>query len=643
MSAQRNGFVSRTSMALAARVAGAAAAALVATLGSAPADAQELVYCDMVYPQTTFGKLGQSFGTVVMAGERKKQGIRLTQEMPNQRGSAFHVFPIAFPPGASLYVHFRMRISGALLNAPPNGAEGLTFIVQNDPGGDPLGVGKEGTGTLTVGAHGGGMGYEGITQSFALEFDTSKQNTRQDPDDNHIALDLGGMVAHTKDGTQGGMPLPGMPSGSSVAPFQPILLGALESLESTTASFDTRDVWLDYECSAPNACTAKVYITFNNASNSLGFADVTTPATLPMKPAAPTMVVENLPDIASHLKAEKGVAGFSAATGLTADEHLVTYWVAGKTPLIDSDLNNLEDACECTKFPSLCVDNLPICDPSTGQGFCRDCLDNSECEAKDGQKPICDIINKGGTGACVECLVHGNCLNPEEPFCNPAVKECTGNCTNDDMCSPDEWCDNPTGEAFGGDCLPDLANGEPIPTSAMHTPPLEGICTPDAAQVACASRVCDEADNLCGYGVGSGDCNPATAQVVCRSGVCDANGVCGCTTDSQCGDATSGKVCDLTNEATMNQCIDGCRGPAEGGAIVGNGCPSDLVCTSLDETIGECKPPVVVPGPKVTGGYVEGAGLIQCGTAGGAGAGHVAAVGMLAALAGHLARRRRRN
>lgn len=310
---------------------------------------------------------------------------------------------------------------------------------------------------------------------------------------------------------------------------------------------------------------------------------------------------------------------------------------------IDSDLNNLEDACECTKFPSLCVDNLPICDPSTGQGFCRDCLDNSECEAKDGQKPICDIINKGGTGACVECLVHGNCLNPEEPFCNPAVKECTGNCTNDDMCSPDEWCDNPTGEAFGGDCLPDLANGEPIPTSAMHTPPLEGICTPDAAQVACASRVCDEADNLCGYGVGSGDCNPATAQVVCRSGVCDANGVCGCTTDSQCGDATSGKVCDLTNEATMNQCIDGCRGPAEGGAIVGNGCPSDLVCTSLDETIGECKPPVVVPGPKVTGGYVEGAGLIQCGTAGGAGAGHVAAVGMLAALAGHLARRRRRN
>jgi hypothetical protein len=346
------------------------------------------------------------------------------------------------------------------------------------------------------------------------------------------------------------------------------------------------------------------------------------------------MVVENLPDIASYMKAETGFAGFSAATGMTANEHLVTYWVVGKTPLIDSDMNNLEDACECSKFPSSCVDNLPICDTSAGQGFCRDCLDNAECSTKDGQKPICDIINKGGTGACVECLIDAHCLNPEEPFCNPAVRECTGKCTDDSMCSEDEWCDNPTAAAFGGDCLPDLANGEPIPTSAMHNPPLEGVCTPDAAQVVCASRVCDEADNMCGYGVGTGPCNTATAQVICRSGVCTAGELCGCTEDSQCGDATSGKVCDLVTK--LNECIDGCRG------TMGNGCPANLVCTSTTDAIGECKPPVIVPGPKVTDGYVEGAGLIRCGAAGGGSSGRIAALGMLAALAGSVVRRRRR-
>jgi MYXO-CTERM domain-containing protein len=268
---------------------------------------------------------------------------------------------------------------------------------------------------------------------------------------------------------------------------------------------------------------------------------------------------------------------------------------------------------------------------------------DTECAAKDNAlKPICDLLSKSGTGACVECLEDAHCLNPQEPYCNPAIKECTRNCTNDAMCSDEEWCDNPTAQAFAGDCLPDLPNGEPIPTSAMHMPPLEGVCTPDAAQVVCASRVCDEADNLCGYGVGTGPCSPASAEIICRSGVCDASGACGCTTDSQCGDATSGKVCDIVTEATMNQCLDGCRGPAKDGSIVGNGCPPDLVCTSLDETIGQCKPPVHVDGPKVTGGYVEGAGLIQCGAAGAGGAGPIAGLGMLAALAGHLVRRRRR-
>ncbi len=51
-----------------------------------------------------------------------------------------------------------------------------------------------------------------------------------------------------------------------------------------------------------------------------------------------------------------------------------------------------------------------------------------------------------------------------------------------------------------------------------------------------------------------------------------------CTTDSQCGAASSGRVCD---EAT-HTCIDGCRGAK------GNTCPDGQVCSSNSATVGMC-------------------------------------------------------
>jgi hypothetical protein len=51
-----------------------------------------------------------------------------------------------------------------------------------------------------------------------------------------------------------------------------------------------------------------------------------------------------------------------------------------------------------------------------------------------------------------------------------------------------------------------------------------------------------------------------------------------CGTDSECGNATSGKVCDMNHK-----CVDGCRGTS------GNGCPDGKVCSSKDNTIGTCE------------------------------------------------------
>jgi MYXO-CTERM domain-containing protein len=61
---------------------------------------------------------------------------------------------------------------------------------------------------------------------------------------------------------------------------------------------------------------------------------------------------------------------------------------------------------------------------------------------------------------------------------------------------------------------------------------------------------------------------------------CDTTtGTCtkGCTTDADCGSASSGKVC-----GDAKVCVNGCRGTN------GNGCPTNAVCTSKDDTVGTC-------------------------------------------------------
>ncbi len=69
-----------------------------------------------------------------------------------------------------------------------------------------------------------------------------------------------------------------------------------------------------------------------------------------------------------------------------------------------------------------------------------------------------------------------------------------------------------------------------------------------------------------------------------------------CVEDADCGNATSGKVCD----AGTGTCVDGCRGTD------GNGCPVGQECSSTDDTIGTCDWPEDVPAPY----YGEGSGLI---------------------------------
>ena len=108
--------------------------------------------------------------------------LELTGDLRSQRGSAFFDEPIALTPGASFESEFAFQILGGA------GADGFTFTIQNDPqGADALG--------LTGG--GSSLGYEGITNSVAVEFDTFKFLSGEF-NNNHVAV-ISGTVGNEYD------------------------------------------------------------------------------------------------------------------------------------------------------------------------------------------------------------------------------------------------------------------------------------------------------------------------------------------------------------------------------------------------------------------------------------------------------------
>jgi MYXO-CTERM domain-containing protein len=137
-------------------------------------------------------------------------------------------------------------------------------------------------------------------------------------------------------------------------------------------------------------------------------------------------------------------------------------------------------------------------------------------------------------------------------------------------------CSNPATDPAAGTCKPDLDKG------VTTTSPLD----PDTDH----GGVSDGKEDTNGNGViDGGETNPNDPS----------DDKPACTTDADCGSATSGKVCDTA----VQVCVDGCRGTN------GNGCPEGLVCTSMDESIGSCVPDTTSSSSSgVGGGGAGGAG-----------------------------------
>ncbi len=226
----------------------------------------------------------------------------------------------------------------------------------------------------------------------------------------------------------------------------------------------------------------------------------------------------------------------------------------------------------CTTAVGLSVCACGVCDGvdnacglANGDGPCTVASGGSVCRSGvcDGADDKCGYAD--GDGPCT--VTSGPTLCRSGTCSTNGTCEPAGGCNVDADCPAADYCN-------ANLCVPKAGNGSPVPKAPGHQPPLTGTCTPAAGASACASAVCDTADNDCGYANGDGPCTVANGGVVCRSSVCDAtDGKCGYADgDGPCTTATGTTVCRSTACSANGTCE-----PA-GGCNVDADCPAADYC-----------------------------------------------------------------
>jgi hypothetical protein len=103
--------------------------------------------------------------------------IVLTPAAKWQMGTAWWQRKVTLANQRSFSAYFTFTISSPG-GTPPIGADGIVFAIQTQSNG--------------AGSSGGGIGYEYITPSVGIEFDTWQNTNYSDINDNHVGVDLGG-------------------------------------------------------------------------------------------------------------------------------------------------------------------------------------------------------------------------------------------------------------------------------------------------------------------------------------------------------------------------------------------------------------------------------------------------------------------
>ncbi len=237
-----------------------------------------------------------------------------------------------------------------------------------------------------------------------------------------------------------------------------------------------------------------------------------------------------------------------------------------------------------------CAGDTPICELSTRT--CRRCMTDMDCG---GDTPAC-----GPAGRCVQCTpTSSNACRAPTSVCNGMTNRCV-QCTENAQCSGNTpVCDNNMCRACRGDM--DCTGRAGTPACAMTGACVQ--CTP-ASMAACMgdTPACNADTNRCVLCTGGamGDAracgaNPDGRACITPTMMGEAE-FCGCARDADCGDATSGRVCD----PMRRRCVDGCAvGEGRNGCPMGRSCTADEpnqigMCTTSCNRDADCMNPTPV-------------------------------------------------
>lgn len=213
--------------------------------------------------------------------------LRLTPAAVGQSGSAFSQAIIPLGPGNTFSTFFSFSISapGGIGDSDGPGADGITFTVQPNAN--------------TAGGAGGGIGYVGIPNSVAIEFDTFDNGlVAGDPNGNHVGVDLNGSVAS-------------------------VITVPIATRMNDGATFYA---WIDYNGSV-------IELRLSQAN---------------VRPAAATM--SHAVNLATVIGQNQAFVGFTSGTGSGFGNHDVQSWIfdntfnpIGGAPVAASDIPTLSD------------------------------------------------------------------------------------------------------------------------------------------------------------------------------------------------------------------------------------------------------------------------------------------------------------
>ncbi len=214
--------------------------------------------------------------------------LRLTPASPSQAAAAYSTTPITLGTNDTFSTTFNFRFT------QPGGwdpADGITFVLAANPSG--------------LGGAGVGMGYSGVPNSVAIEFDTYNNTgyglgADDGKSSNHVSIDTGGNLANANLTNVYGNTSCGFPSGGNPNQDDYTAPGCMSN----------GDVW-------------KVTIGYDGTGLSLQIQDGAMLA---------DTIYSNLPiDIASALGTNQAYVGFTSGTGAGWENHDILSWEFSNT------------------------------------------------------------------------------------------------------------------------------------------------------------------------------------------------------------------------------------------------------------------------------------------------------------------------